>query len=74
MRKKHVLNITGMTCEHCVNAVSSSTLAVQGVSEVHVDLESNTAEISGENFKIDDVIEVIREEGYQATLSTLATE
>tara|TARA_B110000014_G_scaffold255290_1_gene236927 strand:- start:643 stop:858 length:216 start_codon:yes stop_codon:yes gene_type:complete len=70
MGKKHVLDITGMTCEHCVNAVSNSTLSVQGVSEVHVDLESNTAEISGENFRIADVIEAISEEGYQATLAT----
>ena len=70
MGKKHVLDITGMTCEHCVNAVLNSTLSVQGVSEVHVDLESNTAEISGENFRIEDVIEAISEEGYQATLAT----
>tara|TARA_B100000686_G_C16538283_1_gene836051 strand:- start:563 stop:778 length:216 start_codon:yes stop_codon:yes gene_type:complete len=70
MGKKHVLDITGMTCEHCVKAVSNSTLEVEGVSEVHVDLESNTAEISGENFRIEDVIEAISEEGYQATLAT----
>ena len=70
MGKKHVLDITGMPCEHCVKAVSNSTLEVSGVSEVHVDLESNTAEISGENFRIEDVIEAISEEGYQATLAT----
>jgi copper chaperone len=68
MSEKITLNITGMTCEHCVNAVSKSTLSIEGVSDVHVDLESNTAEIAGENFTIDDIILAINDEGYQATL------
>ena len=31
--------VTGMTCEHCVNAVSSEFLALDGVTDVEVDLD-----------------------------------
>ena len=31
--------VTGMTCEHCVTAVSSEFRAVEGVSDVQVDLD-----------------------------------
>jgi copper chaperone len=30
--------ITGMTCEHCVNSVTSEVSALDGVSAVHVQL------------------------------------
>jgi copper chaperone CopZ len=31
-------NITGMTCGHCVNAVSSEIASIPGVRDVRVDL------------------------------------
>jgi copper chaperone CopZ len=33
-------NVTGMTCEHCVNAVREEIGALAGVSEVAVDLDA----------------------------------
>ncbi len=33
--------VTGMSCEHCVNAVSSELSGLGGVSAVTVDLEPN---------------------------------
>ena len=33
--------VTGMSCEHCVNAVSSELGSLVGVSAVTVDLEPN---------------------------------
>ena len=33
--------VTGMSCEHCVNAVSSELSSLDGVSAVTVDLEPN---------------------------------
>jgi copper chaperone len=33
--------VTGMSCEHCVNAVSSELRGIGGVSAVTVDLEPN---------------------------------
>lgn len=32
------LNVSGMTCEHCVKAVTEELTAVDGVQEVAVDL------------------------------------
>ena len=32
--------VTGMTCQHCVNAVTEEVSAVGGVTRVDVDLES----------------------------------
>ena len=33
--------VTGMSCEHCVNAVSGELSSLSGVSAVTVDLEPN---------------------------------
>lgn len=30
--------VTGMTCEHCVNAVAEEVAAIDGVTDVQVDL------------------------------------
>ncbi len=30
--------VTGMTCDHCVNAVTEEVAAIEGVSDVQVDL------------------------------------
>lgn len=35
--------VTGMTCEHCVNAVSSELKAIAGVTDVVVDLAPEAA-------------------------------
>jgi copper ion binding protein len=40
-------SITGMTCEHCVAAVSKSIGELAGVSEVDVDLTSGTVVVHG---------------------------
>lgn len=36
--KEIVLNVEGMSCGHCSNAVSKAVLALNGVSEAKVDL------------------------------------
>ena len=35
--------VTGMTCGHCVNAVSSELKAIDGVADVAVDLDAGGA-------------------------------
>ena len=42
------LQITGMTCQHCVRAVTEALSAVPGSGEVSVDLASGRARISGQ--------------------------
>ena len=37
------IKIKGMTCQHCVMAVTKALVAVEGVTNVRVDLASGTA-------------------------------
>jgi len=47
MEKEHVsLEITGMTCGHCVAAVKKALAAVPGVAEVEVTLSPPRAVVS----------------------------
>ena len=40
--------VTGMTCEHCVNAVTSELTALDGVDDVQVDLGSGRVTVTSE--------------------------
>jgi copper ion binding protein len=40
--------VVGMTCGHCVNAVTEEVAAVPGVSSVDVDLESGGLTVSSD--------------------------
>lgn len=41
------LQVTGMTCSHCVRAVSDAVRAVPGVTDVQVDLDSGLVQVAG---------------------------
>jgi copper chaperone len=60
--------VTGMTCEHCVNAVSSELSALDGVSEVAVALvaggTSTVTVTSAQPLADAAVAEAIDEAGY----------
>jgi copper chaperone CopZ len=43
-----VLQVTGMSCEHCVRAVSDELGAVPGVTAVRVDLGSGRVEVDAD--------------------------
>jgi copper chaperone len=58
-----VLKIDGMTCGHCVKAVSSALEQIPGVRAVRVDLERGQAEIDG-SAELAQLIKAVREEGY----------
>ncbi len=62
------LNISGMTCMHCVAAVEKALAAVEGVEEVlEVSLEPGSAAIRGD-VSAEALIAAVRNEGYQASL------
>jgi copper ion binding protein len=42
-----VYSVTGMTCQHCVNAITSEVGQVDGVSSVMVDLGAKTVTVDG---------------------------
>ncbi|MFY9975506.1 MAG: heavy-metal-associated domain-containing protein [Chromatiaceae bacterium] len=42
------IQVTGMSCQHCVAAVTRALESVPGVTGVRVDLESGLARVQGE--------------------------
>ncbi|MFN0147550.1 MAG: heavy-metal-associated domain-containing protein [Dehalococcoidia bacterium] len=67
MAQTITFDITGMTCEHCVKAITTAVKDVPGVLDVKVSLESNSAEVSGELVDVEKVMAAVAEEGYAAT-------
>jgi len=57
--------VTGMTCEHCVSAVSSEVGGVPGVKSVHVDLADGRVTVTGEGYTDDMVRAAVDEAGYE---------
>lgn len=42
-----VLNVQGMTCGHCVSAITTAVEALPGVTGVEVNLEAGTVRVDG---------------------------
>jgi copper chaperone len=61
-----ILKVEGMSCSHCVNAVTKAVTALAGVSGVKVDLEGKTAtvEYDENQVSLDSIRDAIEEEGY----------
>jgi copper ion binding protein len=58
--------VAGMSCEHCVNAVSGELLKLAGVSAVRVDLERGAVEVTSDHELAEpDVAAAIDEAGYE---------
>ncbi|MEI6373597.1 MAG: heavy metal-associated domain-containing protein [Actinomycetes bacterium] len=59
------VKVVGMTCGHCVNAVTEEVSAVAGVDSVNVDLESGQITITSDtSLDLDEVEAAIVEAGY----------
>ncbi|PWR10529.1 copper-transporting ATPase [Micromonospora sicca] len=58
--------VTGMTCEHCVRAVTGELSALPGVEEVQVDLTTGTATVtSTAPLPVESVRAAVDEAGYE---------
>ena len=58
--------VAGMTCGHCVNAVSTELSGIDGVTDVSVDLDTGRATVtSNEPLDRSTVAAAIDEAGYQ---------
>jgi copper ion binding protein len=58
--------VTGMTCEHCVRAVTQEVGALESVTDVRVDLASGDVTVTSERPLSDaDVAAAVDEAGYQ---------
>jgi copper chaperone len=58
------LKVSGMTCEHCVRAVTQAVEAVPDVESVAVDLAAGQVRVEGSPER-EAVVDAIREEGYE---------
>lgn len=63
---KKIIYVEGMSCQHCVNHVKSALESIEGVSNVKVNLGSNTAVIkSSTEISDSNIQEVVKEAGYE---------
>lgn len=61
------LNVEGMSCNHCVNAIKGAVQDIKGVKSVDVNLNEKTVtvEYDSDKAKIDYIKEAIEDEGYE---------
>jgi copper chaperone len=58
--------VTGMTCDHCANAVRTEVGRIPGVTNVAVDLPASTVTITSETpVAATDIRSTLNEAGYQ---------
>ena len=69
MPEKIELKVTGMTCDHCVRAVTDALKDVQGVAEATVSLQERSASVPGIAVDIAKLLQAAEEQGYEATVS-----
>ncbi len=61
------INVEGMTCGNCANAVKSAIEEVDGVDFAEINLAEKLARIHGKNPDISDILESVNSLGYTAT-------
>ena len=61
---KKTMLVEGMSCNHCVMAVTNALKEVEGVSGVNVDLDNKKVEVEEENLVDDKLREAVEEAGY----------
>ncbi|MBB4822733.1 copper chaperone [Pseudomonas alcaligenes] len=60
-----ILKVSGMSCGHCVRAITQSLQTRDPAAEVQVDLGAGEVRVAS-RLSLDEVLAAIREEGYQA--------
>jgi copper chaperone CopZ len=61
---EHTYRVEGMSCAHCVAAVTEEVSRIPGAEHVEVDLESGTLAVRGEEIEAADVRAAVEEAGY----------
>ena len=61
-----VINVNGMSCNHCKNTVEEAVKSVSGVNDAVVSLEDKNVTIDmDESVKKEDLIKAIEDKGYE---------
>ncbi|MDR3149620.1 MAG: copper chaperone CopZ [Oscillospiraceae bacterium] len=66
--QKTLIKVDGMSCKHCVKAVTDAVKALNGVKAVKVDLDAGTADVEYDTAAVtlESIKAAITEEGYEA--------
>lgn len=59
-----VYTVTGMSCQHCVNAITEEVSAIAGVEAVNVDLGAGTVTVTADSPDDAAIRAAIDEAGY----------
>jgi copper chaperone len=62
-----VFKVQGMSCEHCVRAITQAVQALDEAAEVQVDLADGEVRVSS-RLSAAEVEQAIRDEGYEVSL------
>jgi copper chaperone len=62
---QRTFNVTGMSCEHCVAAVSAEVSELPGISSVEVDLDSGRVLVQGASIDGEAVRTAVQAAGYE---------
>jgi copper chaperone len=65
-RMEMTYTVPGMSCSHCVAAVTEEVRAVEGVESVDVDLDTKLVVVRGDDLADDALRAAIDEAGYAA--------
>lgn len=59
--------LSGLGCEHCVKSIEGAVGKLPGITEIKVDLDSQTARVSLDRDKTGDdyIRQTVEEEGYE---------
>jgi len=67
---EQTFHVTGMTCEHCVRAVTQEVTAIDGVDGVVVDLSTGAVTVTSNGLlDADAVAEAVDQAGYELVRS-----
>lgn len=68
MAQEMKFNIEGMTCDHCVNAVTTAIQETPGVTSATVSLDEKLATVTGDAIDVEAIVAAVAEEGYEAAV------
>ena len=61
-------NVQGMSCGHCVKAITQAVQAKDPAAQVEIDLGERIVQVQS-SLSVDAVLQAIKEEGYEASLA-----
>lgn len=65
--KQLKLEVAGMSCGHCVNAVREALIAVPGVKVENVSIGSATVAFDEAKVTVGDLVDAVSDAGYEAS-------